>query len=105
MVPDMIDGNVWDAILKLVVALGALVGAIISGSINGVKGSRLKLSVVEDTCQDLERWAGKKPKIAKYKEISLKELTKLDKPVEPPKEDSPSDVAAKIFNQQNSQNE
>lgn len=104
MIPDMIQGNIWSAILKLVAALAALFGAIISGSINGVKGARLKLSVVEDTCHDLERWAGKKPKIAKYKEISLKELAKLDKPVEPPKEETPVEVLESIFDIPNSQN-
>lgn len=105
MIPDMIDGNIAGAILKLIVALMALLGAIVSGSISGVKGARLKLSIVEDTCADLERWANKKPKIAKYKEIKLIDAVKLDKPIEPPKEETPSEVVEHLFNQQNSQKE
>lgn len=105
MIPDMIDGNIAGAILKLVAALMALLGAIISGSISGVKGARLKLSIVEDTCTDLERWANKKPKIAKYKDIKLIDTVKLDKPIEPPKEETPSEVVEHLFNQQNSQKE
>lgn len=104
MIPDMIDGNYAGAILKLVAALTALFGAIISGSVGGVKGARLKLSVVEDTCADLERWANKKPKIAKYKDIKLIDAVKLDKLVEPPKEETPVEVLESIFNQPNSQN-
>ena len=92
IIPDMINGDVWGAILRLLIALGALVGAIIMGAFNGVKGARLKLSTVEDVCGDLERWAGTKPKLPKYKEIKF--LPVEEKPIEEPQA---YEVAEKIF--------
>ena len=68
IVPHMVDGEWWTAALKLILAIGSLAISIIMGALNGVRGARIKLSVVEDACQDLEIWAKKKPVIAPYKE-------------------------------------
>lgn len=67
LAPQMINGQYAAAIFKLILALGSLFGAIISGSLGGIKGARLKLSIVEDVCFDLERWANKKPLVTPYK--------------------------------------
>lgn len=66
LIPEMISGDYWAALLKLVLAIGSLFSAIFMGAMNGVKGARLKLSIVEDACCDLEQWAGKKPVIEPY---------------------------------------
>lgn len=66
--PNMIQGEWWAALLKLIIAVGSLLTSILMGAINGVKGARIKLSIVEDACTDLELWAKKKPIIAPYKE-------------------------------------
>lgn len=68
IIPHMISGQWWTAILKLIIALGSVFTSIIMGAVNGIKGARIKLSVVEDACVDLEQWANKKPVIAPYKE-------------------------------------
>lgn len=68
LMPEMIDGNIWWAIFKVIIALGSLGSAVLMGSINGVRGARLKLSVVEEVCMDLEKWANKKPILAPYTE-------------------------------------
>lgn len=76
LVPTIITGN-WEAILlKLLLALGALFSSVFTGAIGGVRGARLKLSIVEDTCFDLEKWGNKKPIISPYKEpIKIEEKT------------------------------
>lgn len=68
LLPEMIDGEVWSALLKLGLAVFSVITATFMGAMNGVRGARLKLSVVEDACSDLERWANKKPVLAPYKE-------------------------------------
>ena len=68
IVPNMIQGEWWSALLKLIIAIGSLSTSVLMGAINGVRGARIKLSTVEDACQDLELWAKKKPVIAPYKE-------------------------------------
>lgn len=99
LVPEMIKGEYGSAILKLLLALGSLGGAIVGGALSGIQGARLKLSIVEDVCFDLERWAGKKPIITPYKIPELKkdsiELKKSDLPL------TPAEVAENIFNSQN----
>lgn len=76
IVPHMIQGEWWAALLKLIIAIGSLLTAILMGAINGVKGARIKLSTVEDACTDMELWAKKKPIIAPYKEPKLNETEK-----------------------------
>lgn len=61
LIPQMVQGDWWTVALRLIIALGSLAGAILMGSINGVRGARIKLSVVEDACVDLEQWKGTKP--------------------------------------------
>ena len=67
------------------------------GALSGVKGARMKLSIVEDACVDLEKWANKKPIIAPYIEPVIKTET-----VEEVKEPTPAEAAEKLF--KNSQN-
>lgn len=104
IIPDMINGDFWGAILRLMLALGALFGAIVMGTLNGVKGARIKLSTVEDVCGDLERWSGKKSLLPKYKEIVLPEEPKEpdNKKVEATeqKDKEPYQVIEKIFSEQ-----
>lgn len=78
IMPSMISGNWWAAILKLIIALGSLLVSILMGAVNGVKGARIKLSLVEDACTDLELWAKKKPLIAPYKEPTIMENVKTE---------------------------
>lgn len=81
IIPHMISGQWWAAILKLIIAIGSVFTSIIMGAMNGIKGARIKLSVVEDACVDLEQWAKKKPIIAPYKEpkqIENKEVKNSD---------------------------
>lgn len=92
IVPNMIQGEWWAAVLKLLIAVGSLLTSILMGAINGVRGARIKLSTVEDACMDLELWAKKKPIIAPYKEP--KEVVE-----EQPKiQESSNEVTADIFN-------
>lgn len=103
LVPQMISGEYGAAILKLVLALGSLLGAIVGGALSGIHGARLKLSTVEEVCFDLERWAGKKPLVTPYKlpnkiEKADTEIKKLDNQL------TPSEVLENIFNSQNLQN-
>ena len=69
VVPEMISGAVGSAILKLLIAIISVVTSVLTGAMNGIKGARLKLSVVEDACMDLERWADKKTVLAPYKDF------------------------------------
>ena len=66
LAPQLINGEYAAAIFKLVLALGSLLGAVIGGGLSGIQGARLKLSIVEDVCFDLERWTNKKPLVAPY---------------------------------------
>lgn len=97
LVPEIISGNVAAIIIKLIVAIGSLLSAVFMGALSGVKGARMKLSIVEDACVDLEKWANKKPIIAPYIEPVIKTET-----VEEPKEPTPAEAAEKLF--KNSQN-
>ena len=106
LAPELIKGEYVAAILKGLLALVSLFGAIIGGSVGGIHGARLKLSIVEDVCFDLERWADKKPIIAPYDiqntpENIEKENTENETPKEPL---SPSEVVENILNLQNLQN-
>ena len=47
------------------------------GGMNGIRGARIKLSIVEDASVDLELWGNKKPKIAPYKEPIILENEEL----------------------------
>ena len=90
IVPNMINGEWWAAILKLIIAIGSLLTSILMGAMNGLKGARIKLSTVEDACTDLELWANKKPIIAPYKTpVATPETT--TKPV------NQNEVTADIF--------
>ena len=73
IIPEMISGNWPAAILKLIISLGSVITSIIMGGINGIRGARIKLSIVEDASVDLEQWANTKPKIAPYKEPTILE--------------------------------
>ena len=99
----MIQGDIWSAILKLLVAVGSLLGAVFMGSMNGVRGARLKLSTVEEVCMDLEKWADKKPILAPYQEpVKLteeKQETQLS--FLPEKDKTPDQVASSIFSNSN----
>lgn len=99
LVPEMINGEWWAAILKLSIAVGSLLAAVLGGSLNGIRGARLKLSSVEDVCGDLERWAKKKPILIPYKipeDNSKLEQTKMDLDNLLP--NSTSEVTLDIFN-------
>lgn len=91
IVPNMIEGEWWAALLKLIIAIGSLLTAILMGAINGVRGARIKLSTVEDACMDLELWAKKKPIIAPYKEPTVNIV------VEPKINQSENEVTNDIF--------
>lgn len=97
LIPEMINGEYWSAVLKLALAVGSLLSGVFMGAMNGVRGARLKLSVVEDACCDLERWAEKKPLIEPYVEP--------EKPVETTNEveesQDESEVTNDIFSQLN----
>ena len=75
LIPEMIQGEYWSAVLKLCLAIGTLLSSVFMGAMTGVRGARLKLSVVEDACCDLERWAEKKPLIEPYVEPEKPEET------------------------------
>lgn len=94
LVPELISGNKWAALLKAFVALGSLITAVLLGAMNGVRGARIKLSIVEDACSDLERWADKKPILTPY----IIELS--NEPIEESKENS-DQVTMNIFENSN----
>lgn len=107
LVPEMITGEYAAAILKLILGVGSLCGAIVGGALGGIQGARLKLSIVEDVCFDLERWAGKKPIILPYNlpiEHKLENTDDISKTEKPIQELTPSEVVETIFNSQNLQN-
>lgn len=96
--PHMIKGEWWAAILKLILAIGSLLSSILMGAMNGIRGARIKLSTVEDACQDLELWAKKKPIIAPYKEPIVEQSEKVEKP------ENVYEVTSEIFAKPNLQN-
>lgn len=96
IVPTIIDGQISIILLKLILSIGALLSSVFTGAINGVRGARLKLSLVEDVCFDLERWANKKPIIAPYEEPIIIIPEPLTKPIKP---DEPIEVTQDIFEQ------
>ena len=111
IIPELIGGNYWTALLKFCVVIGSLITAILMGAMNGIKGARLKLSTVEDTCNDLERWAEKKPILGPYKEVIIEEPKQsivstqitleehISKNIQPLiKEEKPNEVTEAIFN-------
>ena len=91
IIPEMISGEWWTAILKLILGIFSIGMSVIFGALNGIQGARLKLSTVEEACGDLERWAEKKPEKAPYDEI--KETPKPEK-----KEEPKTDPLENIFN-------
>lgn len=91
IIPEMISGEWWTAILKLILGIFSIGMSVIFGALNGIQGARLKLSTVEEACGDLERWAEKKPEKAPYDEI--KEESKPEK-----KEEPKPDPLENIFN-------
>ena len=91
IIPEMISGEWWTAILKLILGIFSIGMSVIFGALNGIQGARLKLSTVEEACGDLERWAEKKPEKAPYDEI--KETPKPEI-----KEESKTDPLENIFN-------
>ena len=66
--PDFIDGNIAQAIFKLILAVGSLLSSTFMGALNGLKGGKLKLAIVEEVCGDLEKWSNKKPIISPFEE-------------------------------------
>ena len=99
IIPEMIHGEIWEAVLKLMIALGSLIAAVIMGATNGIRGARMKLSTVEDACSDLEHWAGKKPLIAPYKETIRTDY--IHQVNESLKEKEENEVTHEIFNKPN----
>lgn len=75
LIPEMIQGSYWSAILKLALAISSIMSSVFMGALNGVRGARLKLSIVEDACCDLEHWAEKEPIIEPYTEPSIQEVS------------------------------
>ncbi len=61
IVPEMISGDYFTAFLKLIIAIVTLLSSVITGAVAGIKGGRIKLSIIEDTSADIERWGNKKP--------------------------------------------
>ena len=82
LTPDILEENFIAVVMKLIVGLWILISGAIGGTISGAKGAKIKLSVVEDVCKDLEQWADKKPIIEKYEitknEISTKQNSEND---------------------------
>ena len=93
IIPEMISGNWWTAILKLALGIFSISTSVIFGAINGIQGARLKLSSVEEACGDLERWSDKKPILSPYSE------PKTEEKVEPKKvENKSTEITENIFN-------
>lgn len=88
LIPDLIDGEAYTALLKLILAIGSLLSASFSGAMSGIKGARIKLSIVEDACRDLESWKGISPYLApfinteKSEKIPVIDNEEKDKPAE-----------------------
>lgn len=99
LTPVLIAGNYETVILRLMLAIGSLLSSTFMGAMNGVKGARIKLSIVEDVCADLERWANKKPILAPYEEPKP-----VNHEVEVENSNNEDEVTNEIFNVQNLQN-
>lgn len=99
LTPVLIAGNYETVILRLMLAIGSLLSSTFMGAMNGVKGARIKLSIVEDVCADLERWANKKPILAPYEEPKP-----VNYEVEVKNSNNENEVTNEIFNVQNLQN-
>ena len=68
IIPEMMSGDWCSTILKLVLGIFSIVMSVVFGAIHGIQGARLKLSIVEEACGDLERWSDKKPIFSPYNE-------------------------------------
>ena len=91
IIPEMISGNWWTAILKMILGVFSIGMSVVFGAINGIQGARLKLSAVEEACGDLERWSDKKPVLAPYSDF--------EKEIEPEKEETEKPmITENIFN-------
>lgn len=66
LAPHIMNGEVWPVVLKLILAIGSIFSAVFFGMLNGVKGARIKLSLLEQVAGDLEEWAHIKPIISPY---------------------------------------
>lgn len=102
LVPEMISGNYAAAILKLILGLGSLLTSVLMGAMNGFKGGRLKLSVVEDACTDVERWGNMKPVVAPYEPFKtqfeeVQPTQEVQQNTEKPAESQPV-ITKEIFN-------
>ena len=86
LVPEIVEGSWLAVALKLGLGIGALLSGTISGALNGVKGARIKLSVVEDVCFDLETWKGVKPMMPPYQKDGYYDLSNTQKIEEKPQE-------------------
>lgn len=100
IIPTMLQGNIWEAILRILIALCTLGGAVLMGSVSGVRGARIKLSIVEDACVDLEQWRNKKPLLAPYTvvEDNKKELEVPDAIVVENQNEQHIEISENIFN-------
>lgn len=99
LTPVLIAGNYETVILRLMLAIGSLLSSTFMGAMNGVKGARIKLSIVEDVCADLERWANKKPILAPYEEPKA-----INPDLNVENSNNENEVTNEIFNVQNLQN-
>ena len=91
IIPEMISGNWWTAVLKLVLGIFSIGMSVVFGALNGIQGARLKLSTVEEACGDLERWSNKKPVFAPYSAYEQKTEPK-------PQENTHTEITENIFN-------
>lgn len=91
IIPEMISGNWWTAVLKLVLGIFSIGMSVVFGALNGIQGARLKLSTVEEACGDLERWSNKKPVFAPYSVYEQKTEPK-------PQENTHTEITENIFN-------
>ena len=91
LIPEFIHGNWAEVVLKLLIGLWALLSSVFMGAMNGVRGARLKLSTVEDTCIDLEEWGKRKPTVEPYSFTEVKVEEKREEPK------TPSEVAKQLF--------
>lgn len=97
IIPEFIGGDVWSALLKLIIVVGTLGSAVLMGAMSGIRGARLKLSTVEDVCNDLEKWANKKPLLTPYKEPIEEPEAEVSSSTQS-NENKPIEVTSAIFN-------
>lgn len=101
LIPEFIAGNRWAALLKLLIALCSLGSAVIMGAINGIRGGRIKLSIVQDVCVDLESWGNKKPVVEPFSQptnSSNIEVTQLEMDLSVLNTENTQEVTYDIFN-------